>query len=140
VAVLVVLFLVMSWGMTQLFTNYLVHPVLFAILLVPVAGLLLTYSYRRQARPLAAWVGSALLIGGAALFGVVGIFPALLPSSLNPAYSLTIANSSSTPLTLSIMLGVALVFVPIVIIYQVWAIHTFRHPVTKEDLDYEEAY
>ncbi len=140
VAVLVVLFLIMSWGMTQLFTNYLVHPVLFAILLVPVVGLLLTYSYRRQARPLAAWVGSALLIGGAALFGVVGIFPALLPSSLNPAYSMTIANSSSTPLTLSIMLGVALVFVPIVIIYQVWAIHTFRHPVTKEDLDYEEAY
>ena len=134
VAVLVVLFLVMSWTMTQLFTNYLVHPILFAILLVPVIGLVLTYVYRKQGRPLASWVGSALLIGGAALFGVVGIFPALLPSSLNPAYSLTIENSASTPLTLSIMLGVALVFVPIVIIYQVWTLHTFRHPVTKEDL------
>jgi len=140
VAVLVVLFLVMSWAMTKLFTNYLVHPVLFAILLVPVAGLVLTALYRRQGRPLAAWVGSALLIGGAALFGVVGIFPALLPSSLNPAWSMTIENSASTPMTLSIMLGVALVFVPIVIIYQVWTIHTFRHPVTKEDLDYDEAY
>ncbi len=140
VAVLVVLFLVMSWTMTQLFTNYLVHPILFAILLVPVIGLVLTYVYRKQGRPLASWVGSALLIGGAALFGVVGIFPALLPSSLNPAYSLTIENSASTPLTLSIMLGVALVFVPIVIIYQVWTLHTFRHPVTKEDLEYEEAY
>ncbi len=140
VAVLVVLFLVMSWFMTPLFTNYLVHPALFIILLVPVAGLLLTCKYRRQGRPLAAWAGSALLIGGAALFGVFGIFPALLPSSLNPAWSLTIENSSSTPLTLSIMLGVALVFVPIVIIYQVWAMHLFRHPVTESDLEYEEAY
>ncbi|MEL7638875.1 MAG: cytochrome d ubiquinol oxidase subunit II [Solidesulfovibrio sp.] len=140
VAALVVLFLAMSWGMTPLFTNYLVHPILFAILLVPVAGLLLTCKYRRAGRALAAWVGSALLIGGAALFGVVGIFPALLPSSLNPAYSMTIENSASTPLTLSIMLGVALVFVPIVIIYQFWAFHTFRHPVTQDDLDYDEAY
>ncbi|MFU2207070.1 cytochrome d ubiquinol oxidase subunit II [Solidesulfovibrio sp. C21] len=140
VAVLVVLFLVMSWFMTQLFSNYLVHPALFILLLVPVAGLLLTCKYRRQGRPLAAWVSSALLIGGAALFGVFGIFPALLPSSLNPAWSLTIENSSSTPLTLSIMLGVALVFVPIVIIYQVWAMHLFRHPVNQEDLDYDEAY
>jgi cytochrome d ubiquinol oxidase subunit II len=38
------------------------------------------------------------------------------------------------------MLGVALVFVPVVIAYQIWNFRTFRHPVTKEDLDYEEAY
>jgi cytochrome d ubiquinol oxidase subunit II len=35
---------------------------------------------------------------------------------------------------------VALVFVPIVIAYQIWTLRTFRHPVTKADLDYEEAY
>jgi len=136
----VVLFLGMSFAMTHLFTNYLVNPILFVILLVAVAGLLLTCHYRRAGRILASWGASAVLIGTTALFGVVGIFPALLPSSLNPAYSLTIANSSSTPLTLSIMLGVALVFVPVVIAYQIWTLRTFRHPVTKEDLEYEEAY
>jgi cytochrome d ubiquinol oxidase subunit II len=140
VAGLVVLFLVMSFFMTKLFTNYLVNPILFVILLAAVAGLLLTCKYRRAGRILAAWGASAVLIGMAALFGVVGIFPALLPSSLNPAYSLTIQNSSSSPMTLAIMLGVALVFVPIVIAYQVWTLRTFRHPVTKADLDYEEAY
>ena len=76
---------------------------LFVLLLVPVAGLLLTGHYRARGRLLAAWVASAVLIGGTTLFGVVGIFPALLPSSLNPAWSLTIANSSSSPLTLAIM-------------------------------------
>lgn len=140
VAGLVVLFLVMSLLMTQLFANYLVNPLLFVILLVAVAGLVLTMAYRKAGRILASWGASAVLIGSAALFGVVGIFPALLPSSLNPAYSLTIQNSSSSPMTLAIMLGVALVFVPIVIAYQVWTMRTFRHPVTKADLDYEEAY
>jgi cytochrome d ubiquinol oxidase subunit II len=80
------------------------------------------------------------MIAGTALFGVIGIYPALLPSSINPAYSMTIENSASSPLTLAIMLGVALVFVPVVIAYQFWNFRTFRHPVTKDDLDYEEAY
>ncbi|KHK01177.1 cytochrome d ubiquinol oxidase subunit II [Desulfovibrio sp. TomC] len=136
----IVLFLVMSFAMTKLFTNYLVNPILFVILLAAVAGLLLTCHYRRAGRILASWGASALLIGTTALFGVVGIFPALLPSSLNPAFSLTIENSSSSPMTLAIMLGVALVFVPVVIAYQIWTLRTFRHPVTKEDLEYEEAY
>jgi len=139
-ALVIVLFLIFSFTSTQLFANYLVHPVLFVLLLVPVAGLLLTGHYRARGRLLAAWVASAVLIGGTTLFGVVGIFPALLPSSLNPAWSLTIANSSSSPLTLAIMLGVAIVFVPLVIAYQAWTMHLFRHPVTQKDLDYEEAY
>lgn len=140
VAGVIVLFLAMSFGMTKLFNNYLVHPVLFVLLLVPVAGLILTLLYRRQGRALASWIGSAVLVAGTAIFGVVGIFPALLPSSLNPAWSMTIENSASTPMTLSIMLGVALVFVPIVIAYQVWTIHVFRHPVTERDLESDEAY
>ncbi len=139
-AAVIVLFLAMSYGLTQLFANYLAHPALFVLLLVPVAGLVATWRYRRAGRVLASWAGSAVLIGGTTLFGVAGIFPALLPSSLNPAWSLTIENSASTPMTLAIMLGVALVFVPVVIVYQVWTLHTFRHPVTKEDLEYEEAY
>jgi len=139
-ALVIVLFLIFSFTSTQLFANYLIHPVLFVLLLVPVAGLLLTGHYRARGRLLAAWVASAVLIGGTTLFGVVGIFPALLPSSLNPAWSLTIANSSSSPLTLAIMLGVAIVFVPLVIAYQAWTMHLFRHPVTQKDLDYEEAY
>jgi len=74
------------------------------------------------------------------LFGVIGLYPALLPSSLNPGYSMTIYNSASSPLTLKIMLGVALVMVPVVILYQAWVYKTFSHKITQEDLDYKEAY
>lgn len=139
-ALVIVLFLVFSYASTQLFTNYLTHPALFILLLLPVGGLLASCRCRRKGRILGAWVASAILIAGTALFGVVGIYPALLPSSLNPAWSTTIENSASSPLTLAIMLGIALVFVPIVIAYQAWAMHLFRHPVTQKDLDYEEAY
>ena len=113
---------------------------LFVILLVAVAGLVLTMTYRKAGRILASWGASAVLIGSAALFGVVGIFPALLPSSLNPAYSLTIQNSSSSPMTLAIMLGVALVFVPIVAAYQFWLYRTVSHKVTEKELGHDGAY
>ena len=87
-----------------------------------------------------AWAASAVAIIGVTLFGVIGLFPALLPSSLDPAYSMTIANSASSPKTLKIMLGVALVFVPLVIAYQSWLHVTFGHKITDADLEYEEAY
>ena len=74
------------------------------------------------------------------MFGVIGLFPRLLPSSLNPDYSLTAFNSSSSPLTLKIMLGVALTFVPIVILYQFWSHRLFKEKLDEEDVAFEEGY
>jgi cytochrome d ubiquinol oxidase subunit II len=51
-------------------------------------------------------------------------------SSLDPGWSLTIYNASSTPYTLRIMSVVALVFVPIVLAYQAWTYWVFRHRIT----------
>jgi cytochrome bd ubiquinol oxidase subunit II len=135
-----VLFLVFSALATQLFKNYLDNPLLMLILALPVGGLLMQRVYIGQHRFLAAWTASAVTIAGVALFGVVGLFPKLLPSSLDPAWSMTIANSSSSPLTLKIMLVVALTFVPIVILYQAWVYKTFNNKVNEKSVEYEEAY
>ena len=59
---------------------------------------------------------------------------------MNPSYSLTIFNSASSPLTLKIMFGVVLVFVPIIIIYQAWVYNFFKDKVRKKDLMYGEQY
>jgi cytochrome d ubiquinol oxidase subunit II len=59
-----------------------------------------------------------------------GLFPRVMVSSLNEAWSLTIRNASSTPYTLKVMTIVALVFVPIVLAYQAWNYYVFRHRVT----------
>ena len=59
-----------------------------------------------------------------------GLYPFVMISSLNPAWSLTIYNASSTPYTLRIMTIIALVMVPIVLVYQGWNYYVFRHRVT----------
>jgi cytochrome d ubiquinol oxidase subunit II len=87
-----------------------------------------------------AWFSSALTIVSTVLFGVVGLYPNLIPSSLDPKFSMTVANSSSSPLTLKIMLGVALTFVPIVIAYQVWVHYLFKDQLSDDEVAYEEGH
>ena len=74
------------------------------------------------------------------LFGVGGLFPNLLPSSIDPAHSVTAFNSASSPLTLKIMLTVVLIFLPVVIAYQAWVYVTFREKVTARTLASEPSY
>jgi len=62
----------------------------------------------------------------------VALFPRVMVSSLNPEWSLTIYNASSTPYTLKIMTVVAGIFVPIVLAYQAWTYWVFRHRITAE--------
>jgi len=57
------------------------------------------------------------------------LFPRVMVSSLNPAWSLTIYNAASGPYTLKIMTIVAAVFVPIVLVYQAWSYWFFRQRV-----------
>lgn len=135
-ALVYVLFLAMTAFMTNLFANYLANPALFLLLIIPVAGLLGSRIKTAAGKWKCAWWSSAMLIAGTALFGVVGIFPALLPSSLDPAFDVTAQNASSSPLTLKIMLVVALVVVPIVIIYQAWMHKKFSHTLTESNLHY----
>jgi cytochrome d ubiquinol oxidase subunit II len=59
-----------------------------------------------------------------------GLFPRVMVSSLNDAWSLTVQNASSTPYTLRVMTIIALVLVPIVLVYQGWNYYVFRHRVT----------
>ncbi len=138
--VVAVVFLGATWFYTPLYKNYLANPVLFVIPLIAVVALLGNRMFIARKKEWASWFASALTIVSATLFGVVGLYPNLLPSSLDSRLNLTAFNSASSPLTLKIMLGVALTFVPIVILYQIWVYYTFKDKVTAKDLGYEEAY
>jgi len=140
VLAIAVAFLVYSWFVTPLYRNFLARPALFVIPGVAVAALLLTRTFLLGGSLWKAWFASSLTILGVTLFGVTGLYPNLFPSKIDPAYSLTAFNSASSPLTLKIMLAVALVMVPVVILYQAWVYVTFRHKVSGKDLAYEEAY
>ena len=60
------------------------------------------------------------------------MFPRVMVSSTNPAYSLTIYNASSSQYTLTVMSIIALIFVPIVLAYQGWTYYMFRKRISTD--------
>jgi cytochrome d ubiquinol oxidase subunit II len=138
--ILLVAFLVLTAIYTRLYDNYLAMPALFALPLLALAGLVGLRVMLNAGKLWLAWACSALFIIGVTFFGVMGMFPGMIISSLDPAATITAFNGASSQLTLKIMLGVALVMVPIVLLYQFWMYRLFSKPVTPQDLQDEHAY
>ena len=78
------------------------------------------------------FTGLTIVTTVAAIF--IGMYPNVMTSTIDPAYSLTVFNASSTTMTLRIMSVVALIFVPIVLGYQSWSYWVFRKRVGREDV------
>ena len=62
------------------------------------------------------------------------LFPNVMPTNLAGGTDLTIANASSSPLTLKIMTGAALVFTPIALLYTAWNYWVFRRRLTTKHI------
>ena len=76
---------------------------------------------------------STLLVVAAVTVLIFGsMYPNLLPSTLNPDWSVTIYNGSSTPYTLKIMSWAALTILPLVLVYQGWTYWVFRKRITAD--------
>jgi cytochrome d ubiquinol oxidase subunit II len=108
-------------------------------LIIPLAAGLAIVNIAREIRrhnETAAFASSSLGIG--LLLAVVGIgqFPAVLVSSLNGAYSLTVFNSMSSPLTLTVMLIMAAIGMPLVLAYTVGVYWLFRGKVNLGERSY----
>jgi cytochrome d ubiquinol oxidase subunit II len=119
--ILFLLYVVLTFFWAGLWANYALSPLLLGLPLACAISFLAAGHQLFRVKN----VGGAFLYNGLgiitlALTGVLGIYPNLLPSRLDPAGALTIANASSTPKTLLIMLIVAIIFVPTVIVYQWW--------------------
>ncbi|GAA1832518.1 cytochrome d ubiquinol oxidase subunit II [Microlunatus capsulatus] len=97
---------------------------------VAAVGLLGALAAGRRGREGWAFVGTATTIGLLFVTAFVVLFPAVMPSSLDPAWSLTTANASSTPYTLTIMTWAAAVATPVVLGYQAWTYWVFRRRLT----------
>lgn len=77
----------------------------------------------------------AAIIALLALFAI-GIFPNLVPSNIDPAFSLNIYNAASSQKTLSIMLTIAIIGVPFVIAYTISIYWIFRGKVKVDNMSY----
>ena len=65
---------------------------------------------------------------------LAGMYPNVMPSTTDPAFSLTIANASSTEYTLQVMTWVAVLMMPLVLLYQGWTYWVFRRRLTRESI------
>ncbi|MFP3939536.1 MAG: cytochrome d ubiquinol oxidase subunit II [Thermoanaerobaculia bacterium] len=83
-----------------------------------------------------AFLSSSLLIASLVALAGVALFPHLVTSSLQPAYSLTIYNAASSQKTLGIMAIIAAVGMPFVLAYTVAIYWTFRGPVKLDEHAY----
>jgi len=101
------------------------------------AAILAAGGFIRAQRAGWAFAMTGLTIALTVITAFSGLFPRVMVSSLNPAWSLTTTNASSSPYTLHVMTIVALIFVPIVLLYQGWSYTIFRKRVsTKGKLEY----
>lgn len=125
---LVVTVVLLLWGFfaTDILTQGLIPAALAAVALIAVG------IFSRNGRHGLAFLMGSLTVVFATVMVFAGLYPRILISTLNPAWSLTIYNAASSPYTLRVMTIVALVFVPIVLAYQIWTYTVFRKRVSSQ--------
>jgi cytochrome bd ubiquinol oxidase subunit II len=64
----------------------------------------------------------------------VALFPNVMPSTIDQAFSLTIENASSSQYTLEVMTWVGVFMIPLVVAYQSWTYWVFRKRITREQI------
>ena len=138
--VVTVAFLALTYMYTTLFDRYFATPGFLALPGLAVVALLAGRIFLNKDKVAHAFAASALFIISVTLFGVIGMFPSLIPSSLSAAAHITVTNAASTPITLTIMLVVAGICVPVVIGYQAWVYSIFSHKISERDLSSEHSY
>ncbi|CAG7609370.1 cytochrome d ubiquinol oxidase subunit II [Leucobacter soli] len=106
--------------------------VLFAALAAAtfIAGILLNIAGREGW----SFTANALSIACALLTIFMALFPNLMVSSIDPAYSMSVQGAASSEKTLGLMTWLAVFSLPLVIAYQAWTYWIFRRRVTREHI------
>ena len=137
VATLVMAVIFILYSYPEVFAKSQYKGLALVFIAIAVVALLVDGYFLKKGDMLKAfWAGGVTILGVTAGF-FASLYPNVMPSSLDPKYSLTINNASASPTTLKVMTIVALVLVPIVLVYQGWTYYTFRQRIsTKDEMTY----
>jgi cytochrome d ubiquinol oxidase subunit II len=107
-------------------------PVTAVLWLVAALAVVVTWARIRVDREGQAFAGWAVLLvaSAATIFGAA--YPVVVPSTIDPAFDVTIADASVSDYTLTVMTWVAAVGLPVVLAYQAWTYWVFRKRLTAE--------
>jgi cytochrome d ubiquinol oxidase subunit II len=112
--------------------NYTLYPWAIAVPIAAFAGLGLGVVFaQRKHAGLAFWSSS---VAAAGIIGTAGVsmFPFIMPSSTDPRSSLTVYDAVSSHLTLGLMLGATVIFMPLIVFYTAWCYKVMWGKVTTE--------
>jgi cytochrome d ubiquinol oxidase subunit II len=101
---------------------------------VAAASLIFAWAANLVGREGWAFTGNAIAIAFALLTIFMGMFPNVMISSIDPAYTMSIAGAASSQRTLELMSWVALCTMPLVLVYQGWTYWIFRKRVTRASI------
>jgi cytochrome d ubiquinol oxidase subunit II len=87
---------------------------------------------KSKSQPLKAFAGTAVGIAFYFIAQFIDLFPNALVSSVSSAYDMSLNVASSTNYTLTVMTVVAVLLVPVVLLYQAWTYWVFRHRLSAE--------
>ncbi|MEU6448348.1 cytochrome d ubiquinol oxidase subunit II [Streptomyces sp. NPDC046979] len=103
-------------------------------LVVAVAALVAALVANQAGREGWSFALSGVTIVAAVAMLFLTLFPNVMPSTLNPDWSLTVTNASSSAYTLKIMTWLAVIATPVVLLYQGWTYWVFRKRIGTQHL------
>jgi cytochrome d ubiquinol oxidase subunit II len=115
--------------------NYAQYPLTKLAPLMGILGAVLALAAASGRKGGFAFLGSSLAIVGTLCTAGFALFPFIMPSSLDPASSLTVWDAVSSRMTLGIMFVVACIFVPIILAYTLWGYAKMWGTVTTAQID-----
>ena len=121
--VLTVTFVIWSFFETDILTKSGINGLIPALLAA--VALLLAGWYTKNGKDMLAFVMGSLTVVFATIMVFMGLFPRILISSMDAAYTLNIYNAAASPYSLKVMTIVAAIFVPVVLVYQIWTYKVF---------------
>lgn len=115
--------------------NYAQYPLTKLAPLLGILGAVLALAAASGRKGGFAFLGSSLAIVGTLCTAGFALFPFVMPSSLDPASSLTVWDAVSSHMTLGIMFVVACIFVPTILAYTLWSYAKMWGTVTTAQID-----
>ncbi|MEO8303471.1 MAG: cytochrome d ubiquinol oxidase subunit II [Betaproteobacteria bacterium] len=112
--------------------NYSKHPWMVAAPLAVFGATLLALAASAMRRTISAFVLSCIAVACVVLTAGFALFPFIMPSSSDPASSLTVWDSVSSRRTLQVMFWAVVIFMPIIIVYTSWVYRVMRGKVTEQ--------
>jgi len=138
-------FFIVSFAVTSFYTLTYLHgvtdkfkeqPIFFAL---PILAFLAVANVPRlvsKKKYFYALVFSSLIMAFLLMLVAFQLYPVLLPSTINPEYSVTIYNAASSQKSLGIMLTIVLIGAPLLAFYFLFLYKTFNGKVKLDDTSY----